>query len=100
MGSEITSRAARSDRGRLDRYIASLNAPSVVSGYPKWSDDQKKALWLNAYNALVLQTDLLGEIAICQLDGSLTQTAYALLSDVVTIRRRQREKGSSRSRST
>jgi homoserine dehydrogenase len=39
-------------------------------------------------NALVLQTDLLGEIAICQLGGSLTQTAYALLSDLVTIRRR------------
>ena len=39
-------------------------------------------------NALVLQTDLLGEIAICQLSGSLTQTAYALLSDLVTIRRR------------
>jgi homoserine dehydrogenase len=41
-------------------------------------------------NALVLQTDLLGEIAICQLSGSLTQTAYALLSDLVTICRRQR----------
>ncbi len=41
-------------------------------------------------NALVLQTDLLGEIAVCQLGGSLTQTAYALLSDLVTIRRRQR----------
>ena len=40
-------------------------------------------------NALVLTTDLLGEIAICQLSGSLTQTAYALLSDLVTIRRRQ-----------
>jgi homoserine dehydrogenase len=40
-------------------------------------------------NALVLQTDLLGEIAISQLTGSLTQTAYALLSDLVTIRRRQ-----------
>lgn len=40
-------------------------------------------------NALILQTDLLGEIAICQLGGSLTQTAYALLSDLVTIRRRQ-----------
>ncbi len=39
-------------------------------------------------NALVLQTDLLGEIAICQLSGSLTQTAYALVSDLVTIRRR------------
>jgi homoserine dehydrogenase len=41
-------------------------------------------------NALVLQTDLLGEIAICQLSGGLTQTAYALLTDLVTIRRRQR----------
>jgi len=40
-------------------------------------------------NALVLQTDLLGEIAICQMSGSLTQTAYALLSDLITIRRRQ-----------
>ncbi len=40
-------------------------------------------------NALVLQTDLLGEIAICQLGGSLTQTAYALLTDLVTLRRRQ-----------
>src|SRR6266540_719062 len=39
-------------------------------------------------NALILQTDLLGEVAICQLSGSLTQTAYALLSDLVTIRRR------------
>jgi len=41
-------------------------------------------------NALVLHTDLLGDIAICQLGGSLTQTAYALLSDLVSIRRRQR----------
>lgn len=40
-------------------------------------------------NALVLQTDLLGEIVVSQLSGSLTQTAYALLSDLVTIRRRQ-----------
>jgi len=41
-------------------------------------------------NALVLQTDLLGDVAICQLSGGLAQTAYALLSDLVTIRRRQR----------
>ena len=40
-------------------------------------------------NALILQTDLLGEVAICQLGGSLTQTAYALVSDLVTIRRRR-----------
>ncbi len=39
-------------------------------------------------NALILQTDLLGELAICQMAGDLTQTAYALLSDLVTIGRR------------
>jgi homoserine dehydrogenase len=39
-------------------------------------------------NALILQTDVLGELAITQLSGGLTQTAYALLSDLVTIRRR------------
>jgi homoserine dehydrogenase len=39
-------------------------------------------------NALVLQTDLLGEVAVTQLGGDLTQTAYALLSDLVAIRRR------------
>jgi len=40
-------------------------------------------------NALILQTDLLGEIAVAQLSGGLTQTAYALLSDLVAIRRRR-----------
>lgn len=39
-------------------------------------------------NALVVQTDLLGEICVTQLDGGLTQTAYALLSDLVAVRRR------------
>lgn len=38
-------------------------------------------------NALILHTDLLNEIAICQLSGSLTQTAYALLSDIISIAR-------------
>jgi len=39
-------------------------------------------------NALILRTDLLGEVAITQLDGGLTQTAYALVSDLVDVRRR------------
>jgi homoserine dehydrogenase len=39
-------------------------------------------------NALILQTDLLGDIAIHQLGGDVTMTAYALLSDLVTLRRR------------
>lgn len=39
-------------------------------------------------NALILHTDLLNKVAICQLSGGLTQTAYALLTDIVTIARR------------
>lgn len=38
-------------------------------------------------NALIFETDLLDRIAICQLSGSLTQTAYALLSDVIAVAR-------------
>jgi len=38
-------------------------------------------------NALILQTDLLNEIAIVQRGGGLVQTAYALLSDLITIAR-------------
>jgi homoserine dehydrogenase len=38
-------------------------------------------------NAILLETDLLEEIAIVQRGGSLTQTAYALLSDLITIAR-------------
>jgi hypothetical protein len=49
-------RALQGDRARLSRYVASLNAPAVASGYQQWSADQKKAFWINAYNALVLQT--------------------------------------------
>ena len=39
-------------------------------------------------NALVLDTDTLGRVAISQMDGGLTQTAYALLSDLIAVRRR------------
>jgi homoserine dehydrogenase len=39
-------------------------------------------------NALILDTDTLGRVVISQLDGGLTHTAYALLSDLITIRRR------------
>ena len=39
-------------------------------------------------NALILKTDLLGEIAIVQRGGGLTQTAYALLTDLVDDRAR------------
>lgn len=47
-------RALKSERGRLDRYVASLNVPSAT--YESWSREAQIALWLNAYNAIVLQT--------------------------------------------
>ncbi len=47
-------RALDSERGPLDRYVASLNVPAAA--YEAWSREQKMAFWLNAYNAFVLQT--------------------------------------------
>jgi hypothetical protein len=47
-------RALRSDRGRLDRYAASLNVPEAA--YQAWSRERKMAFWVNAYNAFVLRT--------------------------------------------
>jgi len=37
-------------------------------------------------NAVILETELLEDLAIVQLGGGLTQTAYALLSDLVALR--------------
>jgi hypothetical protein len=47
-------RALRSERGRLDRYAASLNVPAPT--YERWTREEKMAFWVNAYNAFVLQT--------------------------------------------
>jgi len=47
-------RALKSERGRLDRYVASLDVPAAT--YDAWPRDQQAAFWINAYNAFVLQT--------------------------------------------
>jgi hypothetical protein len=47
-------RALQSSRGALDRYIASLNISAAA--YEVLSKEAKMALWVNAYNAIVLQT--------------------------------------------
>lgn len=80
---KLVASAARDQTGRV---LASVE-PVELS-----SDDLLAGLDGKA-NALVLRMDLLGELAICQLDGNLTHTAYALLSDVITIRRRQQARG-------
>jgi hypothetical protein len=47
--------ALRSDRGRLDSYIRALDGPSAAQ-QAKGSREEQLALWVNAYNAFVLQT--------------------------------------------
>ena len=47
-------RALKSDRRRLDRYVASLNVPREAHG--AWPRERQVAFWINAYNALVLRT--------------------------------------------
>jgi homoserine dehydrogenase len=75
---KLVASAARDRNGRVSAKVEPVELPAsdLLAGL-----DGKA-------NALILQTDLLGEMAVCQLDGNLTQTAYALLSDLVTIGRR------------
>jgi homoserine dehydrogenase len=69
-------------RGERDgRTISARVSPEQLHG-----DDLLAGLE-GAQNALILKTDLLEEIAIVQRGGSLTQTAYALLSDLIGIER-------------
>lgn len=75
----LVASAARAADGRL---TASVKPQELEPGDLLWSVR-------GLANALLLRTDLLGEVAICQLSGDLTQTAYALVSDLVTIRKRE-----------
>src|SRR5437763_3550886 len=45
-------RALKAERGRFDAYVATLASVSIASAPP----DEQVAFWLNAYNAIVLQT--------------------------------------------
>ena len=47
--------AVRADRSRLDRYLAGLNGP-IAADHAGGSREERLALWINAYNALVLRT--------------------------------------------
>jgi homoserine dehydrogenase len=75
--------SARLERGRSIGRVA----PTLIA------DDDLLARLTGPQNAIIFNTDVLGELAIVQLDSGLTQTAYALLSDLVTIRRRMISSG-------
>ena len=95
IGPESAVRALDAKRnGRRLRLVASAGRSgdrvSVRVCPLELPQDDLLAALRGIANALVLQTDLLGEIAVCQLEGGLTQTAYALLTDLITIRKRRR----------
>src|SRR5262245_28578019 len=49
---EVYYRALKSDRGKLDTYVAHIAGTAPDS----MSRDEQVAFWINAYNALVLRT--------------------------------------------
>ncbi len=61
---------------------------SVRVGVEEVPADHLFATLVGQQNALVLETDLLGEFSVVQLGGGLTQTAYALVADLVALARR------------
>ena len=48
--------ALRAERVVIDRFLASIR--DVPPGFGSWDPDSRKAFWLNAYNAIVLETIL------------------------------------------
>jgi hypothetical protein len=48
--------ALQLDRAKLDRYLAALAEPGLASQLPSWDKPRQIAFWINAYNALSLQT--------------------------------------------
>lgn len=73
---KLVARAARQNGGVTARV-----APEELP------EDDLLAGLEGQQNAIVFHTDLLGEIAVVQRGSGLTQTAYALLSDLIAIAR-------------
>lgn len=87
-------RALQSQRGRLDRYAASLDVPAAT--HDAWSAEQKMAFWVNAYNAFVLQTVInrypirgrspdYPQSSIRQISGAFDRTPHRAAGRSVTL---------------
>jgi homoserine dehydrogenase len=89
---EVSSAVARGRRIRLVASASRLKGTLDARVEPELLDPGDPLASLGGLeNALFLRTDLLGEIGIVQRTSSLTQTAYALLSDLSRISRRLQE---------
>lgn len=84
--------ALRQERAAIDRVVAGLEAAPWASG----SDAERKAGWINAYNALVLRTVINAypirgtssaypSSSIAQIPGALTQTRHRVAGEVLTL---------------
>ena len=83
---------ARNKRIRLVASASRQGGKVKARVEPEMLDRQDPLAGLvDLNNALYLTTDLLGEVGIVQRGGSLTQTAYALLSDLSRISQRLKE---------
>jgi uncharacterized protein DUF547 len=79
-------RALKSERGRLDRYVASLNV--TAAAYNGWSKPQQMAFWVDAYNAFVLELvinhyPLHGTVR--QIPGGFDKTPFHAAGRTVTL---------------
>ena len=84
----------RGPQRRRIRLVASASRRSgrlVARVEPELLDPDDPLAGSATENALYLHTDLLGDVGIVQRSSSLTQTAYALLSDLSYISRRLQE---------
>lgn len=94
---DVTGADVREARGRNKRVrlvaSASRQGGKVKARVEPELLDQHDPLSgvVDLSNALYLSTDLLGEVGIVQRSSSLTQTAYALLSDLSRISHRLKE---------
>lgn len=87
--------AVKSDRGRLDQYIRTLDGATGVQ-QSKGSREEQIAFWVNAYNAFVLQTvadhfPIRGRakeypaISIRQIPGAFDKRAFRAAGRSVTL---------------
>jgi hypothetical protein len=78
--------ALRSERAKLDRYVASLSSPEAISGLPTWDKPTQIAFWINAYNALSLQAAANHYPAnLHQVPGAFDAVKHAVAGKNVTL---------------
>ena len=86
--------ALRSERAVIDRFLASIR--DAPAGFGDWDRDGQKAFWLNAYNAIVLETVLdhypiqgtspeYPSNSVRQIPGAFDDRAHRVAGRVVTL---------------